>query len=495
LGELQPNNFLLGPAIIARIRSLAMLLMAQRPPIDEMIGQRAAIFFSKLGKRDGVLTFGNGIYLVVKDGTRYTTSTRPSWARDEDILEEKEPVAGTPRRDKLIRAFHKLKEIAPESLIDESEFNIPQTIQRIQAHYDSPAAEWELEFAELLNVIGRFGSKELFASGNNEAIKETVYQMMDAILQHAHRLYVCGDIVVPIIALLEFFHSYSQTSDLINIGILAQYTPPGPQVNFPQSNASIDMYLTHPGVNASEAIKAIHIAAVLLRKSAWRQRREAMQESGMVSFHTKLYRSYLLSQASRHLYEQLLIWNTTHQELFTQSGLDAGDLHLQWVEVEEARVAIVSSISFVAMPSNLGPDSTDPETFLLTLQDWLKEEGPAKLERIIHDMALRLLCPELIRDLALGWLDVHTGQFDDSRTQRLQRVVDRLEKDLARNTLAGNLDYLSRAYRLLAMLHRMRGEDAMAEEYNLRGEAGNFHKHVQAVLDEEVSQRTMLNTT
>jgi hypothetical protein len=488
---LEATNYLLKPALIARVRAIAMLLMAERPPIAESIGHRAEAFFAKIGKGDGIMRGRDGTYLVVKNGVTYTTSTRPTWVHEEDIMDDKGLVPVTTRRDKLIRTVNALTRISSAVVLTHNEFNISQITHRIRSHYDSPAAECEMEFEELMALIGGFGSKELFTGGDDDAIRHITNAMMDAVLQHANRLHVCGNVAAPIVALLAFFHDYSRPGDLWQIGILAERTPANPDgdVNFWTRSPNIWLYLMQSQVNPGAAITAINTAATRLRKLAWHRRREAMQESDMVNFHMKLYSSFLTSQASLHLYNQLKYCGTVRPELLAHAGLSVREVHRQWVEVEEARVAIMASLSFVATPNKLGPNIADPETFLLTLAHWLDVDGQAELERVIHDMAFRLLCPELLRDFALGWLDVRTGRFDDFRVRRLQRVADRFEQDLARNALAGNLDYLSETYRLLAALHRMCGDQASAAECESRCEANNFHQHVQVAIDKESDER------
>jgi hypothetical protein len=193
-------------------------------------------------------------------------------------------------------------------------------------------------------------------------------------------------------------------------------------------------------------------AAKKLRQHGKSLIREAIACSGVVSFHEYLYTALLSYRASQTIYEAFSLLSQNVPNFLPTCDLTEDKLHRFRVETEEARVSILSSIMFAAIPSHRGPNILAPTEFFNYWQEALEGLDKDKVRVSIQDMVVRWVCPEFLRDLTFGWLALQTEEFSDRLIRRLTSVSEILEKNLLKNALLGEPDYLTKSYKILVDL-------------------------------------------
>jgi hypothetical protein len=460
-----------------QFRRIAMLLMAQNPVDGELLHGRGVseAMATVLRRGNGVVRFegpGDEVqYIVVRDGTRYTTKTAPVDVKEEEILVEAVAAPdGRPVLHLLKELAQKILEISPEAY---RQLGIERIVTGVEFFQENSPS------AHAITVADADGLTEILMAHpevgqSNDATESWSMAAYNRIMEEFGKLHLMGDWVREALGTLMFLWLHpnrvgpyrvgtAQGEELYRIlskelGQTSVRRPTLPQL-------SIGFYLCHPETLGRDSLIVAKHAGRVLRKWAAEHRRAALAETSIVGFHERLFAALVQYRAAQWVYDEIQFLGAEVPGIWDEGILDKNDVWKGWVETEESRVTILASLQMVTIPIPENPNIADPPDFFLYLEFLRHHFGPEKAKLMVHDMVVRLICPEALKDLALAFFCVHDGSDGTRFIPRLLRFINKLETELDSLFLIGEPNYLYSAYRVISTLFRRAGRVQEAKEF------------------------------
>lgn len=465
---------------IVEFRRLAMLLLAECPQNGEYAARPVKALDQVFANGSGVVRYEilgePDSYVVLRpDGTRYTSTQPPADLNEKDFFVER------PFTYRGSYVWEKLRKVISELQIYGSTVNDRHGIE-VTAHF--------VESLKNQEITGILVSQQIIAeviylypevTESRQIALRCSNDCLDKIFQAFRKLQLNGDVAKQEVATFTFFCEHPSPEKLFQVvnssTAITSFLPitMAGSTNIQRIPINqVEYYLTHPVTFGVDTFIAAIQAAKKLRQHGKSLTREAISCSGVVSFHEHLYTALLSYRAAQTIYEAFMKLNQTIPNLSQLSGLDGNELHRFWVETEEARVSILSSIVFAAVASHRGPNISAPTEFFSYWQMALDGLGKDKTRIGIQDMVIRWVCPEFLRDLAISWLALQSAEFSERLVRRLTSICETLEKDLLKNALQGEPNYLTICYSTLANFYRSNGNLQRLQQFEEKADARYF---------------------
>jgi hypothetical protein len=467
--------------LYAQFRRVAALLTALNPVQGELLHGRAEskALATILRRGNGIVRFegpGDEItYIVVRDGTRYTTKTRPIDAKEEEILVES--VVTTKDRPVLnhLRGLaQKIIELSPQGYHQLRIERIVTNVESFQENTPSAQAINEAEgshgLTEILNAHPEVGQSK-------DATRAWSLAAYNRIVGEFGKLNMIGDWAREALGTLTFVMLHPDPVAPYQVGtaqgeelyrFLSKELPERSVARPTLPILSIGFYLCNPQTSGRGSFIAAKHAGRVLRKWATANRRAALAETSVVGFHEKLFAAFVQFRAAQWVYDEIQFVAAEAPGIWDEGVLDKDEVRKGWVETEESRVAILASLHMVALPLLDNPNIADPSNFFLYL-DFLRDNFGAENAKLrVHDMAVRLICPDPLKELALAFLCVRDGSDGTRFIPRVLEFINKVEAELDRLFLIGEPNYLYPAYQTISSLFRIAGRIQEAEAFDQR---------------------------
>jgi hypothetical protein len=472
---------------LAELFHITRFMMGQSPSAAELFCSSESR--EKVGE---AVDRGNGVilqvspgdppsYIVIRNGTRYTTSTRPKWARDDDIqiLESTDP------KPKLLPALQAACRTA-ESLSPEAyrRLNIDKILTSISWYYSNElptAVGARIKVSEALAEIN-FPS---LSSSNEEALK-WIKSCQEKLIKGYHGFLLAGDTIVPSLSTL-FFLEWAPLPAIDILGddikrsgaaTLLQDLKRGHQARvsiLPSLNLELCIVYLELHHEEGAALSTISAAAVLMRL-AERSLENARAQTSFELFHNGLFGSLIYYRLAQFVLNSLLSLEAKIQNgIIGSSDLEKEARRLAYM-CEEMRVQIMVSLAsfHIAGLPRLGEAGQFWE-WLTGLEEL--EISDARSE--ITNLSIQLLLPDFLQALAKDWLRLKRPETFDLAYPRLLQTAQQIEAALPRNVVIGEPNYLSFLYIEIASQLEKQGRIKEADDLRWKADTTFF----QAQLD------------
>lgn len=463
--------------LYAQFRRIAMLLTAQNPIDGEQLHGRGVseALATVLRRGDGIVRSegpGDAVqYIVVRAGTRYTTNTRPVDAKEEEILVES--LVALDDRPLL----HLVKELAKQILEMSPEAYRRLGIERIVTGVESfqaviPSAQ-AISQADSDGLTGTLIAHPGLGQ-SNEATSAWSVAAYNRIMGEFRQLHLMGDWTREALGTLTFVFLHPNPAGVYQIGsaqgeelyrILSKELGETSVARPTLPQLSIGYYVFYPETPWTDSLIVAKHTGRVLRKRAAEHRRAAVAEISVARFHEKLFTAFVEYRAAQWVYDEIQFIGAKLPGIWDAGVLDKDEVWKAWVETEEARVTILASIQMVARPIPENPNIADPALFFRYLEFLRDSFGPEKARLMVHDMVVRLICPDALKMLALAFLCVRDGSDGTKFIPRLLEFINKLEAELDRLFLWGEPNYLYPAYEVISALLRTAGRVQEAEKF------------------------------
>lgn len=468
----QPSSSNEVMSLHAHLRRVGMLLMAQNP--------RTAEYYhgSEFKEIDEVMRRGEGVvrcevpgqpveYIVVRNGTRYTTTNPPKWAKEDEILTYRPPEDGGTMVLETLK--HLGTEISKLSTLAYEQWDVQKSVETIERYSKATPRHADLmATAEVSEVIAEVLQAYPNIQESDKAAGEWAVTCLNRLAEKFLLLRLPGDAVRKARALLQFFALHPAPLILYRIGI-EQAQPLRNVVQLLIPRLDLGFYLSHPHLAVSESLIVARGAARFLRRQGKEACRTAVTETSITGFYEQLYQALLYYRSAQQIYEDIEFMGKHVPDIWNIGVLSKAEVRRYWGETEEARVAILVSLDYAAIPRGRGPNPTRPPDFFWYIDMMLRNLGRDEAEMAIYDMVVQLVCPELLRDLGVAWLHSrHTHTLTEKWINRLAKIIGRLEADLVRIVTMGDPNYLIWAYELIGTSLKQMGREDEANSYGQR---------------------------
>lgn len=419
-------------------------------------------------------------YIVIRNGTRYTTSVRPQWASDEEI-----PVVETGEPEpKLLPALQAacqiVERLSPESY---GKLRMGDMLTSVSGYYSDQipsATATQMRISEALGGI-HFPSQ---ASSNAEVMK-WVEDCRRALLQRYAGFLLAGNTVLPSLSTL-FLLEWTPLPAIDILGddlrrsgaaaLLENLKSSGQGIDVsPSLNLKICMVYLLLNHQEGAAPSVIRAASSLV---SWGDKLLGKAKSNLSFelFHQGLFGSLIYYRLAQFLLNSLFqLEAELHGDAIGHADLRREAKRLAYM-CEEMRVQIMASFaSFhdVGIP-RLG-DARSFWDWLARLEEW--DISDARNE--ITNLSIQLLLPDFLQRIAKDWLSLQKPESFDLGYSRLTQTAQQLEAVLPRNVALGETNYLSTLYARMADKLEEHGRSPEAEALRQRADPAYF----QAELD------------
>jgi hypothetical protein len=299
----------------------------------------------------------------------------------------------------------------------------------------------------------------------NEVIGDLVLTYLNKLGGNFSALRIPGDSARKVISLFTFFALHPEPLQIYNLGT----TRNEQSINLSHMSFFIfdlKFYLSHPHLPIHKSLIVAKGAARYLRRQGKESCRSAVAETSIPGFYEHLYWAFLNYRSAQQIYEDIEAIGEYVPSIFDLGVLTKEELRDFWIETEEARVAILVSLEYAAVPRGYGPNPTKPPDFFGYIEMLFHNLGPEETEMKIYDMVARLICPEMLRDIGLAWLQMqHNSALSQKSINKLKNIIQRMEDDLVRIVIKGDQNYLIWAYLLLEAAFKKIGQEDEANSY------------------------------
>jgi len=446
------------------IRCVAMLSMAQDPRVTDRLLYRSKGVDEMLLGGEGVVRFempGEVVsYIVVKNGVKYTSETKPEWVRDNEIVVHKVP-AEPPGQllQGLKEMSHAMLQVNPEA---HEVLDVGRLVEKIEACF----RRHEHRDTEVEETVGRIVGDILRTdTGDRKTSLPIIERSRDCfnrVVREFMIFGITGEVAKAPTGTLMFFglHPkpevlYEELSEFVKGANAAASSVGKPSTFVPPMR--IGFYLTSRG-----SLIVARRAARFLRQQGKNHLRSAISVVSVVEFYESLFRALLMYLAALVIYSELLRVGDLEPGRWVDAGLDREEIRRYWVETEEARVSILASLAKVYTPGISGGGPLRPTDFCGHVAAYFEATDFDRCEQMILELSVALICPEFLRDLALGLLAALSGRSLDRWRRRVGDIIAELERDLRDWVLRGEPNYLHYAYEVGAALNRRGGLDGEA---------------------------------
>lgn len=416
-------------------------------------------------------------YIVVRGRTRYTTTTPPNDLDPGDIVTL--PQFGDEKTSSLRDGcFQLAAHICETSMEAYQGFGIETAVSVLKMAIEKP----ELIDIPTHEVIARVLSHHSSVPISRQHFTEAFNEVFKAF----RMCHLVGDSASEVIAALTFLMLHPLTSSVYKIALetdpLKALTKKRELDVIQIPPLEIGYYLTHPQIRGMGSFLVAKHVGSLLRKIAREEIQKANGTESIVQFHESLVAAFILYRAAKVVYKTFEHIADKMPQMWELANLDPDQANRHSVETEEMRVAILTSLFYVAWPGPAGPDLMEPLNFFGYWENQLNAIGADQLVSLIYDMPVRLVFPELYRDLTLAWLAAKTRRQVDDHIDRTLRTAQRLEQNIKQLALSGDPNYLAITYAILAKLTKHQGQAEAAREYTHRAGRANLNPKLANML-------------
>jgi hypothetical protein len=489
----------------ALFRRIGMTLLAEEPEVAESIASHRLALEELLRRGEGAIRYDGSsdspTYIVLKNGTRYTSQTRPSDIPEDRMIDQgPEDLQATAVWDRLNEVYARLKVDCPEIV---EGLWIDQAVEFIGSIRTSGSIIGEVAVHQVLSQALR---RHTHYTRSAEAACACSIDAVNAIGTEYKKLRLPGCWAKKYVAVLTFFSVHPDAATLYSINeseakkLLGSTIGTFPVQGIPTSD--IGYYLTHPESEGYKSFIAANGAARLLRRLGKQMVLEALSQPSLGMFHEILYSASINYLAAQEIYRRILLLGDSIPIIWKWIKLTDAEVRSLWVETEEARVTIGSSLMSAALSHEHLLSVMDPIKFFGYLVAALEREGYDRARSIVHDLLARLICPEVLHDLALVLIDVIAHRSGERTLRRARAVLLQLEGSVRINRAMGDPNFLPLAYSLIVAVLRDLGRDDEAQVFAEKSRsnsdgfpdasAGSLRRESQADCRENVSINNMI---
>jgi hypothetical protein len=454
---------------LAWFRRIGMALLAEEPAdAESIIFHRAAL--EELERRgQGALRYdgpdGSRTYIVLKNGTRYTSQTPPVDIPEDQLIILK-PADGHASVvwDCLNEVCARIKASNPEVV---KKLWLDQAVDFIRSIRESGPIVAEVV---VLEVLGQVMRRHAPVTRSEDVASACSLDALNAIAVEYKKLHLPGNSAKKYVAVLAFLSVHPDAAAFYAIhereaeGLLRSRIGGAPPQALPAND--IRYYLTHPESEYYKSFIAAKGAARMLRRTGKEAVIEALSQVSINIFYEKLYDASLNYLAAREIYGHILGLGIMAPSIWKWIRLTEAEVRNLWVETEEARVTIGASFVNVVPPGKRALSPMEPDHFFRRLATILEEEGYEKARSTVHDLLARLILPEIVHDLALVLIDVIGHRSSERTLRRARDVLLQLEANAETNQVMGDPNLLPLAYSLMAAVLRTLGRDDEARIFD-----------------------------
>ena len=449
-----------------------MLLMAQNPKTAEYYhGSDNKEVEEIIRRGGGVVCFpGNPPeYVVFHNGTRYTTTILPEWINESEILHYSQPKY----KENVI--LNLLNETA-KKLFDASEeaydkWEVKKLIKTIDSYSANEEHDYDtIAIIRMMNMLNEILLPYESINKTNEVISQLTLEFLNKLTKEFSSLYFPGDSVRKVMSLFMFFALHPEPLQIYKIATTPneQFMNLSKHFNGRISFFVFDLkfYLSHPDLEVRKSLIVAKGAARYMRRQGKELCRTAIAETCIAEFYEHLYLAFINYRSAQQIYENIEEIGGYAPSIYDFGVLTKDELRDFWIETEEARVAILVSLEYAAVPRGYGPNPTKPPEFFGYIDMLISSLGSDETEMKLFDMTTRLICPEILRDIGLAWLQIqHKGELSIKTINRLKKIIERMESDLVRIVIKGDQNYLIWIYQLLEAALRKIGQEDESSIY------------------------------
>ena len=228
----------------------------------------------------------------------------------------------------------------------------------------------------------------------------------------------------------------------------------------------INFYLSDPDEFHRGSFYAARGGARMLRRQGSQQVQLAIDSTTVAGFHAALYAALASYRGAFEILSKLKELEKHVPTLWEYLSFDATEIHRWWVECEEARVTITTSLRECAVHSNW--NVARPYRILATA-DWLsRTDGADSSSKFVLDLCVRLIIPRFVCDILLAVIANRTGTQVERRLKRITAVIAKLESELATSVKLGEPPYLFYAYAVCGSLAEKVGLVSVSDDMSKR---------------------------
>ena len=474
---------------VSRFYKLARLLLAENPlegefrtvevpELRKMMKQRNGAI--KLVQHRGKLKHAN--YIVVQNGTPFTTSRLPRGINKKDVVEAHITNPEPTLLPQFIEACKALEKVSSGTY---SAFRCAEILRLVSGYYQDRKTDepWNdlVAYSHISEITHEWGDP----AQSPDRIGKWAFACANGLLQEYARFSMAGDSVRRAFATLLYFAISPAPDQLFLLGTrgtasLGNDDTAKQIVSLPILD--VGFYLTHPEIVGVQTFVPARRAARFIHRQADDWQRQARVQSGFTRFHDCLYKALVYYRSAMVLYDALLLKEMVKAipaDLRDELLPDLDDLRRDRAACEERRVAILASFAYVLNSQPGTPNFTDGIQFL----DWLDLLSRVEFEKAemhIHDFFMRLIYPKFLRDLALGSIQIGNSATLEEGIVTLKAVAEFLDQNLAANMAVEEVNYLSRTYEYLSLASERAGRMYEAKFYAAR----STPDYIQARTDE-----------
>ena len=464
---------------IARFLKLARLLMAEDPLDAELRSVDIPKVREMMARGNGVVKLvwpgagaKNVTYIVMENGTPYTTSKLPKGFSKKDITEVHISRPEPTLFPELKAACEDLKRVSASSY---ETFGCENVVKSVATYYEA-ATELDQTRNETLvySLISEVPIESRDPGGSPDAASEWATECGNRLLREYTHLTIAGEAIARAFCTLIYFSISPFPDRLFQLGTTFIREAVGLELASQKYTAlpmlEVEFYLLHPDIAGPETFVPARRGARFLQRLGDEIQREARLQSGLNKFHNGLYHALLYYRSAKVMYDIVLskrVREALPPDWYEELIPDPEALKHDHDACEERRVAILASLTHVRGSHPGVPNFTDGLQFLGWLE-WLSRQDFAQAELHIHDLDLRLIYPKFLRDLALGAIQVKQPALVDKGIANLKRVADLLEENLSANMTLEEVNYLSPTYQLLADTFTKAGNISEAQRYSAK---------------------------
>lgn len=464
---------------IARFFKLARLLMAEDPLEADLRSLDVPEVREMMARGVGVVKLvwpgarsKHIDYIVMENGTPFTTSKPPKGISKKDITEVHISRPEPKLFPELKEACEDLKRVSASTY---ENFGCENVLKSVSAYYEADK-EMDQTRNEMLvySLISEVPMESGDPGGSPHLAGNWATDCGNRLLREYTHFAIAGEAIARAFGTFIYFSISPFPDRLFQLGTPFIEDAAGPELETQKVIAlpmlGIEFYLLHPEIVGPETFVPARRGARFLQRQGDNLQREARVQSGLNKFHNGLYQALLYYRSAKVVYDVVLskrVRDALPPDWYKDLIPDSEALKHDRDACEERRVAILASFAHVVGSHPSAPNFTDGSQFLGWL-DWLSTLEFAQAELHIHDLDLRLIYPKFVRDLALGAIQLKQPALVDKGIAKLKGVAEMLEENLAANMTLEEVNYLSPSYQLLADAFTQAGNVSGAQRYRAK---------------------------
>jgi hypothetical protein len=472
------DHVIRGSAFIqaARLRRLACFLLAESPAEAEANARMPTEVLDVIAHGDGVIRFESAPephYMVIRNGTRYLTSTPPHDVDESEIRGVHLP----PRTGRnVFRRFRRLsRQLAESDPLVHEWFRFEEIANVIDAEFPrrGPAPDVMRAIRPALLLTSPDAPKPPPDLTSSDAQASA---WLNAMIEYLKREYalnrVAGDTVRNVLAVLLYLNlspdpgrrmalqrTATGLDGLVLSGAPSHWLP----------DPDLESYLLSPGLRIPQVVIPVRQLALFLTRTADQQRTAASGAPTMELFHGQLFGALLLYRTAQRVFDAIdRVLGPVPEDVIPSGLLDRQALRVRARHCEEMRVHIYLSLATAAGVRTGAPDPTNRRSLREYLTTLARLTLPSA-ERDVMDLGLRMYIPDIVRQWLKGWLWMFhpesEGDLPAEGARLVMDVIERLEQHAHGRAMLGEPPLIAIGYGWLAADARRRGDRKRAREF------------------------------